>query len=261
MALLRHELRQGRTSLLIWTAVIAGMLGICIMIYPEMATQMGDISSMFADMGSFSAAFGMDRINFGEFLGFFGVECGNILGLGGAFFSALLGISALARESKEQTAEFLLTHPVSRSRILAGKLLGILLQLVILNLLVISVTAVSILAVGEQPDLNTLALLFLAYFLLQIETACICFGLSAFLNGSGLGAGLGIAALLYFLNIIANLTERAAVLKYLTPFGYTEGADIIANGSLNGAYLAVGMGLALAGTGAAFYWYTRKDIV
>ena len=83
----------------------------------------------------------------------------------------------------------------------------------------------------------------------------------SWLNGSGLGAGLGIAALLYFLNIIANLTEKAAVLKYLTPFGYTEGADIIANGSLNGAYLAVGMGLALAGTGAAFYWYTRKDIV
>lgn len=260
MALLRHELRQGRTSLIIWAAVIAGMMGICIMIYPEMAAQMGEISGMFADMGSFSAAFGMDRINFGEFMGFFGVECGNVLGLGGAFFSALLGISALAREEKDQTAEFLLTHPVSRSRILLEKYCGILIQLLILNLLVISVTAGSVAAIHETPELKILALLFLAYFLLQLEIASICFGISAFLGRGGLGIGLGIAALLYFLNIIANLTEQAAFLKYVTPFGYTEGADIISSGGIELRYLAVGMVMALAGVAVAFYWYTRKDI-
>lgn len=260
MALLRHELRQGRTSLIIWAAVIAGMMGICIMIYPEMAAQMGEISGMFADMGSFSAAFGMDRINFGEFMGFFGVECGNVLGLGGAFFSALLGISALAREEKDQTAEFLLTHPVSRSRILLEKYCGILIQLLILNLLVIGVTAGSVAAIHETPELKILALLFLAYFLLQLEIASICFGISAFLGRGGLGIGLGIAALLYFLNIIANLTEQAAFLKYVTPFGYTEGADIISSGGIELRYLAVGMVMALAGVAVAFYWYTRKDI-
>ena len=82
--------------LIIWSIVIAFMLAICVLIYPEMETQMGDVSSMFAEMGGFSAAFGMDRLNFGEFIGFFGVECGNILGLGGAFFAALLGITILA---------------------------------------------------------------------------------------------------------------------------------------------------------------------
>ena len=101
MTVFKHELRQGRSALIIWTAAISFMLGVCIVIYPEMSTQMGDRSAMFADMGSFSQAFGMDRINVGEFLGFFGVECGNVLGLGGAFFAALLGISALAKEEKE----------------------------------------------------------------------------------------------------------------------------------------------------------------
>ena len=101
MTIVKHELRRGKTALIIWTAAISFMLALCVMIYPEMSTQMGDISAMFADMGSFSAAFGMDRINFGEFIGFFGVECGNVLGLGGAFFAALVGISALAKEEKE----------------------------------------------------------------------------------------------------------------------------------------------------------------
>ena len=85
MTLLKHELRQGRNALCIWTLVIASMTALCVLIYPEIKSQMSAVSGMFSNMGGFSAAFGMDKLNFGEFLGFFGVECGNILGLGGAF--------------------------------------------------------------------------------------------------------------------------------------------------------------------------------
>ena len=60
---------------------------------------------MFASMGSFTEAFGMDKISFGTLTGFYAVECGNILGLGGAFFSALCGVSILAKEEKDHTAE------------------------------------------------------------------------------------------------------------------------------------------------------------
>lgn len=261
MILFKHELRQGRNTLLIWSGVIAFMLGICIFIYPEMKDQMGDISGVFADMGGFSAAFGMDQLNFGEFIGFFGVECGNVLGLGGAFFAALLGISALAKEEKEQTAEFLLTHPVTRENVVLHKLCAVLAQIAILNLLAICITAVSIIMIKESPEAKTLAWLFLAYFILQIETASICFGISAFISQGGLGIGLGMAALFYFLNIIANLTEQAEFLKYITPFGYTEGADIIAKGSIDVKYLSVGLVLTAVGIAAAFYWYCRKDIV
>ena len=261
MILFKHELRQGRNTLLIWSGVIAFMLGICIFIYPEMKDQMGDISGVFADMGGFSAAFGMDQLNFGEFIGFFGVECGNVLGLGGAFFAALLGISALAKEEKEQTAEFLLTHPVTRENVVLHKLCAVLAQIAILNLLAICITAVSILMIKESPEAKTLAWLFLAYFILQIETASICFGISAFISQGGLGIGLGMAALFYFLNIIANLTEQAEFLKYITPFGYTEGADTIAKGSIDVKYLSVGLVLTAVGIAAAFYWYCRKDIV
>ena len=156
MTLIKHELRQGRITLLIWTAVIAFMLAVCILIYPEMETQMSSVSSMFAEMGSFSAAFGMDKLNFGEFIGFFGVECGNVLGLGGAFFAALLGISILSKEEKEQTAEFLLTHPVSRQKILIRKLISLMLQIIILNLIVIAVTILSIAVIGEEAEVYPL---------------------------------------------------------------------------------------------------------
>ena len=260
MTVFKHDLRQGRSAPIIWTAAISFMLGICIVIYPEMSTQMGDISAMFADMGSFSQAFGMDRINFGEFLGFFGVECGNVLGLGGAFFAALLGISALAKEEKEHTAEFLLTHPVSRTRVITEKLCAVIVQIVIMNLAVIAVTALSVLIIGEEADIKTFALLFLSFFLMQLEVAAVTFGISAFLRRGSLGIGLGLAAVFYFMNIVANLIDETKFLKYITPFGYTESADIIADGALNGGYLAVGMALAAIGVILAFWKYGRKDI-
>lgn len=260
MTVFFHELKRGKVSLLIWSCAIAFMLGICVLIYPEMKTQMSDISEMFADMGSFSDAFGMDKINFGTFIGYFGVECGNVLGLGGALFASVLGISALAKEEKEHTAEFLLTHPVSREKVLAEKLLAVFLQIIILNLVSAIVTVLSVLAVGESVDAKVMLLLFLAYFMMQIEISAVTFGISAFLKGNGLGIGLGITVLMYFLNIMANLTENAKFLKYITPFGYTEGADIISNSAIEVKYLAAGLVFTVTGLVAAFLKYRKKDI-
>ena len=260
MTVFFHELKRGKVSLLIWSCAIAFMLGICVLIYPEMKTQMSDISEMFADMGSFSDAFGMDKINFGTFIGYFGVECGNVLGLGGALFASILGISALAKEEKEHTAEFLLTHPVSREKVLAEKLLAVFSQIIILNLVSAIVTVLSVLAVGESVDAKVMLLLFLAYFMMQIEISAVTFGISAFLKGNGLGIGLGIAVLMYFLNIMANLTENAKFLKYITPFGYTEGADIISNSAIEVKYLAAGLVFTVTGIVAAFLKYRKKDI-
>lgn len=260
MTIFKHELKRGRLALCIWAAAISFMLAVCVLIYPEMSSQMGEMTDMFSQMGSFTAAFGMDKINFGEFIGFFGVECGNVMGLGGAFFAALIGISALAKEEKEHTADFLLTHPVSRTSVIAQKLGAVIAQIVILNLIVIAVTALSVLIIGEKAEVGTFALLFLAYFLMQLEVSAITFGISAFLRRGGLGLGLGLAAIFYFLNIIANLMEDTKPLKYITPFGFTDSADIISGKALNGGYLAVGMALMAAGAAAAFWQYLRKDI-
>lgn len=260
MYILSHELRRDRTSLLIWTAVICFMLGICVVIYPEMSSQMDQMSEMFADMGSFTAAFGMDQLNFGEFMGYFGIECGNVLGLGGAFFAAILGISALAKEERDGTAEFLLTHPVSRVRVITEKLLSVFAQILIMNAVVIGVSVAAIVLIGESPDWQTLMLLFLAYLILQLEIASVTFGISAFLRSGALGIGIGLAVIAYFMNILSNLTEEVEFLKYITPFGYAESGYIINEKALDGKYVAVGIGFAVAGIAAAYIRYSKKDI-
>lgn len=260
MTIFKHELKQGRIALIIWTAAIAFMMAVCILIYPQMGAQMDEISKTFADMGGFSQAFGLDKLNFGEFIGFFCTECGNVLGLGGAFFGALLGASALAKEEKDHTAEFLLTHPISRRAVITEKLLAVFAQIAILNLTVVAVSALSMAIVDVSADGKTLALLYCAYFLMQLEIAAITFCVSAFIRGGGMGIGLGLATVMYFLNIIANLMEETRFLKYITPFGYTDGAEIVNSRTIPAGYLWVGMIAGAVAIACAYGKYTKKDI-
>ena len=260
MSILKHELRQGKLSFLIWTASIGFLLAVCIFLFPEMKGEMDSVSEMFASMGAFTAAFGMDKLNFGTLMGYYAIECGNVLGLGGAFFAALCAVQILSKEEKDRTAEFLLSHPVSRSRIISEKLAAVFVQIVILNAFIYLLSAGSIAAIGESIPWKELTLLHLAYFLLQLELAGICFALSAVMRKGSAGAGLGVAVLAYLLNIIANITESAAFLKHITPFGYCDGAELISSGQLDGGKIAIGLAIAAACILFAYRWYGKKDI-
>ncbi len=74
------------------------------------------------------------------------------------------------------------------------------------------------------------------------------------------GVGLGIAVLLYFVNLVSNLTEAADFLKYFTPFAYCDGADIITDTALNGDLISIGMVCCVLGVLAAWFQFDRKDI-
>lgn len=260
MTLVKHELKQGKISFLIWTASIGFLLAVCVFLFPEMKGQMDEVSDVFSSMGSFSTAFGMDQLNFGTLTGFYAIECGNVLGLGGAFYASLCAVGILSKEEKERTAEYLLTHPVSRIRIITEKLISVLILITAMNLIIYALAVGSIAMIGEEIPWKELSLMHLAYYLLQLELAGICFGISAFLRKGSVGVGLGIAAVMYFLNLIANIAEVADFLKYITPFGYCEGADNVGNGTLDGTKVAVGMVIGIVGIVSAYLKYTRKDI-
>ncbi len=259
MTILKHELRRGRLSFLIWTGAVSALLAICVFLYPEMKGEMEEMNEMFASMGSFTQAFGMDKLNFGTLVGYYAIECGNVLGMGGAFYAALTAAAMLSKEEKDRTAEFLLTHPISRRRIVAEKWIAVVLMITALDLTVYLVALASMAAVGERVPWRELNLLHGAYWFLQLEVAGICFGISAFLRKGSLAVGLGFAGLMYVLNLLANITESVRFLKYLTPFGYCDGAEIVAEG-LDWGKLAVGLALGTVGVLAAFRHYCRKDV-
>lgn len=260
MTLYLHEMKRGRISLAVWSAVIAFMILVCIVIYPELESRMDEMSEMFADMGAFSEAFSMDQLSFGSFIGFFSVECGEMLGIGGACFAAILGISALSKEENDKTAEFLLTHPIPRKRIVLSKLLSVFSSILILNLFASAVSFAAVAALGIETEWDVMVLIFLAYFLVQLEVAAVCFFFSSLIRRRGIGIGLGVAMAFYFANIIANITEKTEFLKYITPFAFTDGAYIIDHTSLEWKYVAIGAAVTLIAVVLAFLKYEKKDI-
>lgn len=260
MTLLKHELRQGRTALSIWTAAIGFLLTVCVFIFPEMKGEMENLGDVFGSMGSFSDAFGMDQLNFGTLVGFYAIECGNVLGLGGAFYAAICAAGILSKEEKDGTAEFLLTHPISRRTVLMQKLAAILIQITVMNVVVYLLSIGSMALIGEAVPWKEVNLMHLAYYCLQLELGGICYGVSAFLRKGSLGVGLGIAVMLYFANLISNMAEVAEGLRYITPFAYCDGADIVTNGNLDLLLLGIGFLFTAVGIGSAFWKYCRKDI-
>lgn len=260
MILFRHEMKRGRLAFLIWTLGIASMIIVCMVLYPEMKQQMDEVTEMFSNMGGFTAAFGMNQVNFGEVMGFYAVECGNILGLGGAFYAALLGIMALSKEEKEHTAEFLLTHPVSRLQIVVEKWLACIVQLLLMNGIIVAISVASFTAIGEDMEGKAFVILHLAFLVMQLEIMSVCFGISAFIRGSGMGAGIGLATVLYFLNIIRNISEKAESLKYVTPFAYADASDIVADVAVDEKLLMLGVLYGVIGVLAALIYYRKKDI-
>ena len=255
-----HELRQNARSLTIWTLAISACMIMCVFLFPEMSSQLDSVGSLFASMGAFSAAFGMDLLNFGSFIGFYAIECGNIMLLGGAMFAALLGVQMLSKEEDQQTAEFLLSQPVSRTAILSSKWLAGLLLLVIFNVLASALMVLSVWAIDEPVPWKDLFLLHGAFACLQVELFCICFCFSAFMRHSVIGLGLGMSIGLYFLQLIANLSDSASWLSFLTPFGYTDAATIITEQALDGQLLLIGAAVSVFSTLLAFVHYSRKDI-
>ena len=56
MTLFKHELKQGKKSLIIWTVAIGFLMAVCVFMFPDMKGQMDGVSDMFAH-GKFYTGF------------------------------------------------------------------------------------------------------------------------------------------------------------------------------------------------------------
>lgn len=255
-----HEIKQGLRTLIIWSVVVAALIVVCMLIFPDMQSQSEGIDEMFAAMGGFTAAFGMDVLVLSDPLGYYGIQGGAIIGLGGALFAALLGSRMLSKEEDEHTAEFLLTHPVTRASVISGKLLALFIQILIFNGICALCGLVSFSLIDESFNTEAFWLFHLAQLVLHLQIAAVCFGVSAFMKRGSMGFGLGLAALLYFLNIIANLSEDFEFMRFITPFGYADAANVIPDVSIDMQAMGVGCLYLVIGVLLAYAVYSRKDL-
>ena len=260
MIVFKNELKQNYKTLLIWSVVVGGLILIFMMMYRSLQGDIESMSETYANMGGFSAAFGMDKISFTTAMGFYGVEAGAMLSICGAMFAGLAGISALSKEEHNHTAEFLLTHPIKRESVVGQKLLAAAVQVLVFNLICMGAAFAAFAMLDEKVETKELLLFHLAQFVMHLQIACICFFLSSIFKRQTTGIGLGLAAVLYFLSVIYNVSENAGSLKYVTPFVYADAGSILSEKAIDMGLMGLGIAVSAACAGFALFWYRRKDI-
>ena len=258
MTVFLNDLKRARISLIIWTGAIGFMLAVTVFVFPLIATMMNGID--FSSLGAFGSALGAAGAVFTSITDYFCVEATSVLGLGGAMFAAIAGASALSKEIREHTAEFLFTHPVRRSYVAGEKLAAAVAQAVVLDVFTAGVSALAMLIIREKPDVKVLLLFYAAMLIMHLEITLISFALSVFLPRGSVGIGVGLVFGFYFLNILSSITEKLEFFRYATPFSYIDSFYIRQNGALDYKYIAAGAGLAAVCLVLAFLKFRKKDL-
>ena len=246
----KHELKINLRSFLIWTLTIAITDFGFMLMYPSLQDSLKKATDVYSNMGALTAAFGMDRLSMASPLGFYGIEVGAILSLGGALFAAILGTGILSKEEGGHTSEYLFTLPYSRITITVQKVAAV-------NMLF---GFLSFPLINAPIELKELLLYHAAQFTMHIEVASICVLLSAFLKKVSLGSGLGIALLLYFLDMMSRILSQLEFAKYITPFYYSNAADIMVNQKIDSMLLTIGVGLTLLCIFVGTWYYNKRDL-
>ncbi len=266
MHLYFRELVRNRKSVILWTSILLIYNVSMLLLFPSLSGAMKDKMNVMLEAfpKEVIAAFGMDKVSITELLGFYNTYCYLLVTILGGIFAVLQGCSILSKEEDERTIEFLLSKPVTRNRIISEKILAVLTNIIILNVVVSIVSYITIEFVStEAYDKKALLLLFIGPVLMQITFAAMGLLVSIFVVKArvNIPAGVGIVLGLYFVSIIAVISESVSFLKYFTPFKYVDGADIITNKTIEPIYTLIMVLLTIICTLATYIIYNKKDIV
>lgn len=177
--------------------------------------------------------------------------------------AVLIGSDMIAKEERDKTSEFLLPKPVTRAKIITGKLLAGLINLIVFNIVttVFAVLMVEYFNKGASVT-NDILLLSVGLFLLQLVFFSVGTATAGINKKQKSSASLGAAVLLltYILSVIASLSDSLEKLKYLSPFKYFEAKDILSSGKLDPAYMTLSVIIIIILITTTYYSYSRRDI-
>lgn len=260
MVLYIHEMKMNLKSLIIWTLCVGGMCFGCILLYTSLEDSLQGMAEAYSNMGAMSQAMGLDKMSIATLLGFYATEIGLMHGLGGAMFAAITGASILSKEEMLHTSEFLNTFPMKRTKIVFQKYAALVSNIVIFNVVCVALYLIGFLCMDEEIMWKEMMIFHLLQLLMQIEIGTICFLISAFTKKNLIGAGLGLTIVLFAADMMCRIIPAIEDLKYITPFYYSNGADVLSGADIDILKVVIGIGITVVAFVVGWQRYTRKDL-
>ena len=210
---------------------------------------------------SIRAMLGISLDNIASILGFYAMIF-SFVAICGAIQAMNYGLSALSKETRERTADFLLVKPVSRFSIVSSKLLAMLTMLIVTDVLYYAGALITVSLIksagfsGKLFFLISLTLLFiqLIFFALGVLISMFFKKLKSVLPVS-----LGVVFGLYILGSVL-VTKSEDIARFISPFQYYPIPYILKNAGYETPYLIVGAAIVVLAVAASYIIYLRKDI-
>ena len=264
MYILKREMKRNSMSFYIWTASLAVYIFFVMSVFPTMAKNSASTEQYIKSMPpAMLKMFGLDKISMATVLGYFGTEAGIVLLLGAGIFCMLLGTGMLSKEDDDKTIEFLLSKPITRTQMITEKVICYFIYIFLQNFILFIVSYFSLEKFKtENYPLETLILLFVGFFLVEITFANIGLIASIFITKKKATTSLGMYFVIgmYVIYMMNGLSEKLDFLKYFTPFKYVDSVDIISKGSLNINYILTLLIVNIVAVSLTYVIYNRKNI-
>ncbi len=249
-----------RHGLLWWSVGIGALTVATLSVWPSVHDEYQKLVQNYPE--TLLAFFGIEKGGLGTAAGYLQAELfGLMLPLTLIAYMIAAGSAATAGEREAGTLEFLLSQPVSRTRVLVQKCLGLCASLALIT----AAFTVVLIASTRLFDLSIaisqlLAATFSAYVL------AVLFGMVAMLAGSltghrALAAGIASAAAVaaYLLSSLAALVTGLQRFRPLSPFWWYSGHDPLRHG-LEPLHIALLLVAVLICVVAAIVAFERRDL-
>ncbi len=258
--ILLREIKSNMKMFLVWSLVVGGLGLACILLFQSMKGDMQQMADAFSKMGAFSDAFGMSTLSIATIKGFFATEVGTVHGLGGGMFAAILAIGILSKEEERHTGEFLFSLPVSRKNVIGAKGLAVLVMLTGFTVICGILYALGFLLQGEELPVSEFFTFMGLQFLMNVEIAGVCFGISALSGKNRMGLGIGIALIFYIFDLVGRVVPALKDYLFMGSYSYANASEIMSGKSVSPAGIAVAAVVTVICTVFAFFRYDRRDL-
>lgn len=262
MNIYRQEMKRSVRSSIYWTVGMLATLLLFMFMFPTLSHDVALINQIASKFPpEIIRALGLNSLDLSTVLGFYGYVFSFIL-LIGSVYALKSGISALSEEIRAQTADFLLSKPITRTTIVTAKIVSVLSLLLLQSVIyIIGAFIITQLITDQYFDKPIFLLINLSLFLVELFFVGLGLLLSVIIKRikTVLPIALGIVFGFWALQML-NQSLADPKLAYVTPFAYFDIAKLIATGRYEPAYLLSDAVLIVVFTGLTYIIYQRQDM-
>ena len=258
------ELGMYKKSIFIWSIAISFWIIFYLMFFPMIAGDGAAFDMIMEEFPEeFLAAFGMNSdLPMSSILGYYGLTFG-MSQIPIAIQAANYGFGTLSVEERELTADFLLTKPITRRKIIVSKFFAALTGLTIVNacIWVSSILAIYLFKDGQTVDLSKVFILLSSITLFQLFFLSVGMAISVSVKkvGSVLSFSMGLSFGLYILNSL-NSIFSSGFLGIFSPYTHFNPTYILVEGSYDIVYTLISVIIITISLAMSYFLYLKRNI-